>query len=97
MDRLEKELTLPQYDLNEEQEKKEIVRRYRALLRVLKPKLKQGDKELIRTAFEMSVEAHKTMRRKSGEPYIFHPLAVAMILCGGGRTGREILHLRTIA
>lgn len=79
MDRLEKELTLPQYDLNEEQEKKEIVRRYRALLRVLKPKLKQGDKELVRTAFEMSVDAHKTMRRKSGEPYIFHPLAVAMI------------------
>jgi GTP pyrophosphokinase len=79
MDSLEKEMIQPQYDLNEEQEKKEIVRRYRALLRALKPKLKQGDKELVRTAFEMSVDAHKTMRRKSGEPYIFHPLAVAMI------------------
>ena len=34
---------------------------------------------MVRTAFEMSVEAHKTMRRKSGEPYILHPLAVAKI------------------
>src|SRR6476646_2478644 len=70
---------IPKYNLNEEQEKKEILRHYRALLRALKTKLKPGDKELIRTAFEMAVEAHKTMRRKSGEPYILHPLAVAMI------------------
>ncbi|MEY3946556.1 MAG: hypothetical protein RJB03_1262 [Bacteroidota bacterium] len=76
---MEKDLPQPVYDLTEEQENKEIVRRYRSLLRVLKPKLKTGDKQLVRTAFEMSVEAHKTMRRKSGEPYIFHPLAVAMI------------------
>lgn len=76
---IEKDLPQPVYDLTEEQENKEIVRRYRSLLRVLKPKLKTGDKQLVRTAFEMSVEAHKTMRRKSGEPYIFHPLAVAMI------------------
>lgn len=67
------------YTLNEEQEKKEIVRHYRALLKILRPKLKKGDKELIRNAFEMSANAHKTMRRKSGEPYIIHPLAVAMI------------------
>lgn len=70
---------LPKYTLNEEQEKKEILRKYRALLRSLHPKLKRGDKELVRTAFEIAAEAHKTMRRKSGEPYIFHPLAVAMI------------------
>jgi len=67
------------YNLNEEEERKEILRQYRALLRELKPKLKPGDKELVRTAFEMAVEAHKTMRRKSGEPYILHPLAVAKI------------------
>lgn len=76
------ELALPdikQYNLTEEQEKKEILRHYRALLRVLKPKLKPGDREMLRQAFEMSAEAHKTMRRKSGEPYILHPLAVAMI------------------
>ena len=70
---------IPKYNLTEEQERKEIVRQYRALLRALKTKLKKGDKELVRHAFEMAAEAHKTMRRKSGEPYITHPLAVAMI------------------
>ena len=69
----------PKYNLNNEQEKKLILREYRALLRSLKPKLKPGDKELVRQAFEMAADAHKTMRRKSGEPYILHPLAVAMI------------------
>ena len=71
--------TIPPYTLTPEQEKKEILRHYRSLLRSLKTKLKKGDKELVRTAFEMAVDAHKTMRRKSGEPYILHPLAVAQI------------------
>ncbi|MBP7931295.1 MAG: bifunctional (p)ppGpp synthetase/guanosine-3',5'-bis(diphosphate) 3'-pyrophosphohydrolase, partial [Chitinophagaceae bacterium] len=79
MDSLVKDIEELPYNLTEEQEKKEIVRRYRVLLRVLKPKLKTGDKELVRRAFELAVNAHKTMRRKTGEPYIFHPLAVAMI------------------
>src|SRR5436190_6903452 len=70
---------IPKYSLNEEQEKKLILREYRALLRSLKAKLKPGDRKLIRHSFEMSAEAHKTMRRKSGEPYILHPLAVARI------------------
>jgi GTP diphosphokinase / guanosine-3',5'-bis(diphosphate) 3'-diphosphatase len=70
---------IAKYNLNEEEEKKEILRQYRGLLGELKPKLKAGDKELLRIAFEMAVEAHKTMRRKSGEPYILHPLAVAKI------------------
>ncbi len=70
---------LPKYNLNEEQEKKLILREYRSLLRALKTKLKPGDKDLLRVAFEMSAEAHKTMRRKSGEPYILHPLAVSKI------------------
>ena len=70
---------VPKYNLDDEQEKKEIVRHYRALLRTLRPKLKKGDRELLRTAFEMAANAHKTMRRKSGEPYILHPIAVAMI------------------
>ena len=73
------EPSLAKYTLNEEQEKKEIIRHYRALLKALRPKLKKGDKELLRTAFEMAANAHKTMRRKSGEPYILHPIAVAMI------------------
>ena len=76
---METAVDIPKYNLNEEEEKKEILRHYRGLLRVLKPKLKPGDKELLRTAFEMAAEAHKTMRRKSGEPYILHPLAVAKI------------------
>src|SRR5450759_1335629 len=76
---MEVAVEIPKYNLNEEKERKEIIRHYRALLRSLKTKLKPGDKEMIRTAFEMAVEAHKTMRRKSGEPYILHPLAVAMI------------------
>ena len=73
------EEVLPKYNLNPEQEKNEIIRHYRALLRSLRPKLKKGDKELVRQAFEMAADAHKTMRRKSGEPYILHPIAVAMI------------------
>jgi len=69
----------PKYNLNEEEEKKLILREYRSLLRSVKTKLKKGDKELIRTAFEMAANAHKSMRRKSGEPYILHPIAVAQI------------------
>lgn len=70
---------IPKYNLNEEQEKKLILREYRALLRVLKARIKPGDRKLIRNAFEMAADAHKSMRRKSGEPYILHPLAVARI------------------
>ncbi len=61
------------------QEKKEIINRYRRLLRKAKPVIKEGDAKLIKKAFTMALEAHKDMRRKSGEPYIFHPLAVAQI------------------
>ncbi len=75
----ESEIILPIYSLTEEEERKDILRRYRSLLKSLRPKLKKGDKELIRTAFEMAANAHKSMRRKSGEPYILHPIAVANI------------------
>ncbi|HVK97118.1 MAG TPA: RelA/SpoT family protein, partial [Flavisolibacter sp.] len=70
---------IPKYSLNEEQEKKLILREYRALLRALKTRIKPGDRKMIRNAFEMAADAHKTTRRKSGEPYILHPLAVARI------------------
>lgn len=60
-------------------ENKEIVNRYRKLLKLAKPILKTGDSLTIRKAFDMSLNAHKDMRRKSGEPYIYHPLAVAQI------------------
>lgn len=72
-------ITLPTYNFSEEEEKNEILRQYRGLLRVLKSKLKPGDKELLRRGFEIAADAHRTMRRKSGEPYILHPLAVARI------------------
>ncbi len=79
MSEMETVAKTPKYNLNDEQERKLILREYRSLMRSLKGKIKPGDKELLRTAFEMSVDAHKTMRRKSGEPYILHPLAVAKI------------------
>ena len=62
-----------------EAEKNEILKRYRALLRASKSTLQKGDKRLIRKAFDMALESHKDMRRKSGEPYIYHPIAVAQI------------------
>lgn len=65
--------------IDEEEEKKEIIRRYRKLLRHAKPFLKDNDAKEIKKAFYISVEAHRDMRRKSGEPYIYHPLEVADI------------------
>lgn len=62
-----------------EEEKKEIRKRYRRILRSLKPFLKGDDVKQIRKAFDLSLDAHKEMRRKSGEPYIYHPLEVALI------------------
>ncbi|MDN5203276.1 bifunctional (p)ppGpp synthetase/guanosine-3',5'-bis(diphosphate) 3'-pyrophosphohydrolase [Fulvivirgaceae bacterium BMA10] len=65
--------------IDEEVEKKEILNKYRKLLRHSKPFLQAGDAKLIKRAFSMSLDAHREMRRKSGEPYILHPLAVAQI------------------
>ncbi|MFH1161040.1 MAG: RelA/SpoT family protein [bacterium] len=59
-------------------EKKEILKRYRFLMRVWQPK-REEDRKTVRKAFNMAVEAHKDMRRQSGEPYIYHPLDVATI------------------
>ena len=60
-------------------EKSEILKRYRALLRACKETLQKGDKKMIRRAFDLALESHQDMRRKSGEPYIYHPIAVAQI------------------
>jgi guanosine-3',5'-bis(diphosphate) 3'-pyrophosphohydrolase len=65
--------------LDLEEERREILRRYRGLLRVCHRSKSRADRARIRKAFEVAVEAHKDMRRKSGEPYIYHPLAVAKI------------------
>ena len=63
-----------------EKEKKLIVKEYRNLLRGLKNNMTAGERKQIRLAFEMAVDAHKNMRRKSGEPYIIHPLKVSQIV-----------------
>lgn len=66
----------PQIDL--EQERKEILNAFKGLLRATKNRNRE-DTRMIRKAFDVAVEAHKDMRRKSGEPYIYHPIAVARI------------------
>ncbi|MGF1637505.1 MAG: RelA/SpoT family protein [Cyclobacteriaceae bacterium] len=68
---------MTQVDL--EEEKREILRQYRKLLRYAKPFLKEDDAREIKKAFTLSLDAHHNMRRRSGEPYIMHPLAVAQI------------------
>lgn len=63
-----------------EKENKEIAKQYKELLRVSYQNLSGDDKKMIRSAFEIAVDAHKDQRRKSGEAYIFHPIAVAKIV-----------------
>ena len=62
------------------QENKEIAKQYKELLKISYQTLSRADKKLIRTAFDTAVDAHKEQRRKSGEAYIFHPIAVAKIV-----------------
>ena len=68
------------YKATIEEENKEIAKRYRAMLRVTYQTLSKNDKGLIRKAFDIALDAHKDQRRKTGEPYIFHPIAVAKIV-----------------
>ena len=63
-----------------EEESKAIAREYKELLRISYQTLTDEDKKVIRLAFDTAVNAHKNQRRKSGEPYIFHPIAVAKIV-----------------
>ncbi len=67
------------YKIDIETERKEILKRYKKLVASIKPILKENDSQQIKKAFKLSVDAHKDMRRKSGEPYIYHPIAVAQI------------------
>lgn len=67
-------------EIDIEQENKDIAREYKELLRISYQTLTDEDKKLIRKAFDVAVEAHKDQRRKSGEAYIFHPIAVAKIV-----------------
>ncbi len=63
-----------------EKENKEIAKQYKELLRKSYQSLSEEDKKLIRAAFDVAVDAHKNQRRKSGEAYVFHPIAVAKIV-----------------
>ncbi|MDH5414158.1 MAG: HD domain-containing protein, partial [Flavobacteriaceae bacterium] len=63
-----------------EEENKEIAKRYKDMLSATYQTLSKGDKVLIRKAFDIALDAHKDQRRKTGEPYIFHPIAVAKIV-----------------
>ena len=63
-----------------EAENKAIAKEYKELLRISYQTLTDDDKKIIRKAFDVAVDAHKDQRRKSGEAYIFHPIAVAKIV-----------------
>jgi guanosine-3',5'-bis(diphosphate) 3'-pyrophosphohydrolase len=68
------------YTVSMEEENKEIARRYKDLLKGTYQRLTVSDKKDIRKAFEFALEAHSEQRRKTGEPYIYHPIAVAKIV-----------------
>ncbi len=70
------------------EERSEILRRYRNLIEVWHTRKEVSDRWMVRKAFTLAVEAHKDMRRKSGEPYIYHPIAVATIAAGEIGLGR---------
>ena len=63
-----------------EQENAAIAKEYKKLLQISYRLLTNDDKKLIRKAFDIAVDAHKNQRRKSGEAYIFHPIAVSKIV-----------------
>lgn len=67
-------------EIDIEKENKAIAKEYKELLRISYQTLTPEDKKLIRKAFDVAVDAHQDQRRKSGEAYIFHPIAVAKIV-----------------
>lgn len=68
------------YVINPEQERREILKKYRELLNAWKTGNEERNHRMVRKAFNLAVTAHKDMRRKSGEPYIYHPIEVARIV-----------------
>ncbi|MDA3944527.1 MAG: RelA/SpoT family protein [Bacteroidetes bacterium] len=69
-------------------ERTEILRRYRNLIEVWHTRKGTSDRWMVRKAFRLAADAHKDMRRKTGEPYIYHPLDVATIAAGEIGLGR---------
>ena len=66
--------------LSDEIENKQIAKQYKELLQISYQRLSSEDKKLIRSAFDTAVHAHRNQRRKTGEPYIHHPINVAKIV-----------------
>ena len=67
-------------EIDHEKEKQDILKAYRKLLRAAKRYEAKGDLKLVRKAFDVALDAHKDMRRKSGEPYTYHPIEI-MCVC----------------
>jgi len=66
--------------IKEELENKEIQQKFKTVLAALEGRMEEGDKKLLKKAFNLAKDAHAEVRRKSGEPYIYHPLEVALIV-----------------
>ena len=67
------------YVIDEKAERTEILRRYKHIIRVVSNSASNDEKRQIRKAFTVAMNAHSMVRRKTGEPYIYHPLEVARI------------------
>lgn len=67
------------YIINEELERKEILKRYKHLFGLISKTASREEKRQVRKAFMVAVKAHDGVRRKTGEPYIYHPIEVARI------------------
>jgi len=85
------------YTATIEEENKEIASRYKEMLKDTYQTLSNENKVLIRKAFDLAVEAHSGQRRKTGEPYIYHPIAVASIVAneiglGANSIAAALLH-----
>ncbi len=85
------------YTVTLEEEKKEIASRYKDMLKDTYQTLSNEDKLLIRKAFDIAADAHKDQRRRTGEPYIYHPIAVAKIVAneiglGANSIASALLH-----
>jgi len=71
-----------------EQERLDIIRRYRRLIEIWNTRKETLDRWMVRKAFRIAADSHKDMRRKTGEPFINHPLEVATIAAGEIGLGR---------
>ena len=82
------------YTVTIEEEKKEIASRYKDMLKDTYQTLSNEDKLMIRKAFDIAADAHKDQRRKTGEPYIYHPIAVAKIVANEIGLGAYMMLLK---